>query len=63
MYLGFTSILFGLSVLLGSIVAFLSPFALIIILEKRFIVYEEKNLEEAFGKEYFDYKKRVRRWL
>ena len=63
MYLGFTSILFGLSVLLGSIVAFLSPFALIIILEKRFIVYEEKNLEEAFGKEYLDYKKRARRWL
>jgi len=63
MYLGFTSILFGLAILLGSIIAFLSPFLLIIILERKFIVYEEKNLEEAFGEEYLDYKKRVRRWL
>jgi protein-S-isoprenylcysteine O-methyltransferase Ste14 len=63
MYLGFTSILFGLAILLGSIIAFLMPFALIIILERKFIVFEEKNLEEVFGKEYLDYKKRVRKWL
>jgi len=62
-YLGFTLVLFGLSVLLGSITAFLSPFLMIIIFEKKFIPFEEKNLEGAFGKEYLNYKKRVRKWL
>jgi len=62
-YLGFTFILFGLSVLLGSITAFLSPFLLVIILERKFIVYEEKNLEETFGDDYIKYKNKVRRWL
>jgi len=62
-YLGFIFILFGLSILLGSITAFLLPFILVIIFERKFIIYEEKNLEEEFEKEYFDYKKRVRKWL
>ena len=63
MYLGFTSVLFGLAVLLGSIIAFLPTLLMIIILERKFIVYEEKNLEETFGKEYLNYKKKVRRWF
>jgi protein-S-isoprenylcysteine O-methyltransferase Ste14 len=32
-------------------------------MEVMFIPFEEKNLEQAFGKEYHDYKKKVRRWI
>jgi len=63
MYLGFVSILFGLAVLLGSITVFLSPLAMIAILERKFIVYEEKNLEGLFGEDYIRYKNKARRWL
>jgi protein-S-isoprenylcysteine O-methyltransferase Ste14 len=32
-------------------------------MEALFISTEEENLEKAFGKEYRDYKRRVRRWV
>ena len=63
MYLGFVLLLLGLAILLGSIVALIAPAAMFITLEKIFIPTEEKNLLGAFGKEYLDYKKKVRRWL
>jgi protein-S-isoprenylcysteine O-methyltransferase Ste14 len=28
-----------------------------------FVLYEEPNLEKRFGKDYRDYKKKVRRWI
>ncbi|NMB57462.1 isoprenylcysteine carboxylmethyltransferase family protein [Candidatus Beckwithbacteria bacterium] len=62
-YLGFVSILFGLALLLGTVTSFFAPILMFITLEKKFIPQEEKNLEEVFGKEYLDYKNRVKRWL
>jgi len=63
MYLGFVLILFGLAVFLGSLTGFLPIIAMFFILEKLFIPYEEKNLEDKFGKKYKEYKKLVKRWL
>lgn len=63
MYLGFVALLLGAAVLLGSLAAFLGPIAMIIAMETLFIPHEERSLEETFGKEYLDYKQRVRRWL
>jgi len=63
MYLGFVSVLLGLAILLGSVVSFLSPIAMFVTLQMRFIPYEEKNMEAVFGAEYAAYKNRVRRWL
>lgn len=63
MYLGFVLMMTGVAVLLGSVVAFLAPMAMLITLEAIFIPYEEETLEEIFGQKYSDYKKRVRRWL
>jgi len=63
MYLGFVLLITGVAVLLGSVVAFLAPMAMLMTLEIIFIPYEEKTLEEIFGQKYSDYKKRVRRWL
>ena len=62
-YLGFTSISFGFSIILGGLTAFLPPIVLVFILEREFIIHEEKKLEGIFGRTYLEYKKRVRRWL
>jgi len=63
MYLGFILILIGVATLLGSLSAFVTPILMFIILEIKFIPMEEKNLEKAFGKEYFKYKHKVRKWI
>lgn len=62
-YLGFTSLLLGIAVCLGSF----SPFLLVInffcMSNFWYIPIEEKNMELAFGEEYNNYKKTVRRWI
>ncbi len=62
-YLGAVVALFGIFVVLGSLspLAVIPPFVYII--QTRFIVVEERMLEEAFGEAYRDYKTRVRRWI
>jgi protein-S-isoprenylcysteine O-methyltransferase Ste14 len=63
MYLGMTAILFGVSVILGSLTALLMPVVFIISMESVFIRFEEKSMEKEFGNRYLDYKKKVRRWI
>jgi protein-S-isoprenylcysteine O-methyltransferase Ste14 len=63
MYLGMTFILLGEALLLGSLITFIFPVLFIILSEILYIPYEEKNLEQVFGEEYREYKKRVRRWI
>lgn len=62
-YLGFTLILLGVSTIHGTIVSFIFPLLFALIMEFKFIRMEERKLEKAFGKQYLDYKKRVRKWL
>ena len=63
MYLGMAGILLGAAVYMGSITPFVVIPAFMALITERFIVPEEAKLEEAFGREYLDYKARVRRWL
>jgi protein-S-isoprenylcysteine O-methyltransferase Ste14 len=63
MYLGMVAILLGESILLGSLITLVSPIVFAAIMEVMFIPAEEENMESAFGKEYLDYKKKVRRWI
>ena len=63
MYLGMMSILLGAAVLMMSLVAFLFPILFIILMEIIFIPTEEKNLKAVFGKPYFNYRQKVRRWI
>ena len=63
MYLGMTAILLGVAIIHGTLITFIFPILFIIITEILFIPYEEKGLADSFGKEYLEYKKRVRRWL
>jgi protein-S-isoprenylcysteine O-methyltransferase Ste14 len=62
-YLGGVIIILGISVLMGSIIAFLAPIITFLIVEFYFIPIEEKKLEESFGNKYLEYKNQVRRWI
>jgi protein-S-isoprenylcysteine O-methyltransferase Ste14 len=62
-YLGMIIALIGEAVFLGSLITFIIPIIFAILITKINIPFEEKNLEKAFGKNYFNYKKQVRRWL
>jgi protein-S-isoprenylcysteine O-methyltransferase Ste14 len=63
MYLGFVLILIGIAILMGS----LTPYPVIpvfaAVIDRVFIVNEEKMLHTAFGENWLDYKNKVRRWI
>jgi len=63
MYLGMIMILFGESILLGSLVTFVIPIVFFLFIELFFIPLEEKNLLYCFKDDYLSYKKKVRRWI
>ena len=63
MYLGVTTVLAGVAIYLGDLLAFLSPIVFFMFVSLRFIPREEKLMEKLFGKKYLDYKKKVRRWV
>jgi len=63
MYLGMVLGLFGVAMLLGSLVSFLPIPVFAAIIHFQFIVNEERFMEELFGDEYLAYKLKVRRWI
>lgn len=63
MYLGMVSMLCGVALLLGSVIAFLAPLAFFITINNAFIPFEEQNMERIFSDQYELYRERVRRWL
>jgi len=63
MYLGMAGMLLGAGVFMGSISPFIVIPAFMALITERFILPEEAKMEAAFGREYLDYKARVRRWL
>jgi protein-S-isoprenylcysteine O-methyltransferase Ste14 len=63
MYLGGIFLGFGLAIFLGSLVSFIFPTIFFLLLQFLFIPQEEDQLKTIFGKEYLDYKKRVRKWI
>lgn len=62
-YLGGLMLMFGLAILLGSLIAFIFPILLFLVLNKFYISVEEEKLERIFGHAYINYKNRVRRWI
>ena len=63
MYLGMLLALVGLFILLGSITPLLAIPIFIWVMTKKFVLIEEKALEEKFGEDYLKYKDKVRRWI
>jgi len=63
MYVGLIIFLIAASVLLNNLWILIFTPVFIFIMRKGVIEREELYLEEKFGSEYTDYKKRVRRWI
>jgi protein-S-isoprenylcysteine O-methyltransferase Ste14 len=63
MYLGLALVLAGVGVLQGSLGALLPLPVFIAVMHFRFILGEERFLEDIFGEEYRAYRARVRRWI
>lgn len=63
MYLGVSTALFGAALYFGNILSFLSPIIFFLVMNYYFVPFEEKLLEDLFGKKYLAYKKQVRRWF
>jgi len=63
MYLGMLAFLLGISMLTGAISTIIPVIVFFIIIHLFYILPEEKMLKEKFGKDYLDFKAKVRRWL
>jgi len=63
MYLGMLIMLLGFAVYLGQLTPFLVVPAFYFVITEMQIKPEEEMLEQKFGKEYLDYKSKVRRWF
>ncbi|MFG1691430.1 methyltransferase family protein [Gemmatimonadota bacterium] len=63
LYLGGVTVLGGIALFLGTLVTFVFPFALLLILDRFHIPFEERILEAEFGEEFREYRRRVRRWI
>jgi protein-S-isoprenylcysteine O-methyltransferase Ste14 len=63
MYLGMVLLLLGVAIVHGTLISFVFPVVFGILMELLFIPFEETNLERVFGKQYVEYKRRVRRWI
>ena len=62
-YLGFGLIIAGLGILLNNLWMVIMVLPVWIAIHKLAVIPEEKYLEEKFGEEYLEYKKKVRRWI
>lgn len=63
MYLGFTGVLAGTALLLGSLPGLLIAVGFIAIADFWYVRFEEGIMSETFGDSYAAYRKNTRRWL
>ena len=63
MYLGFTSILTGIALLLRTLTPFIVVILFAIFMDQKYIKVEEQNMAKKFGQAWNDYKKKVKRWI
>jgi protein-S-isoprenylcysteine O-methyltransferase Ste14 len=63
MYLGMVLMMSGLSLYIGTLPFYLSAIGYFAIMNFFFCPYEENKLANAFGREFTQYRTRVRRWL
>jgi len=63
MYLGMLSILFGIAIILGSVITFISPVIFFVIMNQKFIRTEEESMIKEFGEKYYNYQKETKKWI
>lgn len=62
-YLGMTTMLIGVALVLRSVLVLPLPFFFAQIIQEKYIRFEEAALESRFGEAYRQYKDSVRRWM
>lgn len=62
-YLGGLILMIGIAITLGSLITFIFPIALFLILNNVYIPREESILEKSFFEQYRAYLNKVRRWV
>jgi protein-S-isoprenylcysteine O-methyltransferase Ste14 len=63
MYIGMILMLLGIAIYLGSLTPFFVIPMFAFLINKKFITVEEQMLEKRFGKNWSEYKAKVRRWI
>ena len=63
MYLGIVLMLIGAAAIVGTPPFYFMAAAYFAVINWGFCPYEEAKLEDSFGQEYLNYKRKVRRWL
>jgi protein-S-isoprenylcysteine O-methyltransferase Ste14 len=63
MYLGMLTMLFGVAVFVGTLPFFAATIVYLFLIDRCFCRFEEDKLIAAFGRDYGDYRARVRRWI
>ncbi len=63
MYVGFIGMLLGVAVLAGTLLPLLVVAMMFVLFTVRFVLPEERHMEEQFGEQYRSYRARVRRWV
>lgn len=63
MYLGLTTILLGIGLLVGTVPFLLVPAVFLLTMNLGYVPGEERTLETTFGEPYREYRQRVRRWI
>jgi protein-S-isoprenylcysteine O-methyltransferase Ste14 len=63
MYLALTLLLVGVAIRLGTLTPFVVVPTFMLVIQRRFVVSEERRLAELFGPAFDEYRRRVRRWL
>jgi protein-S-isoprenylcysteine O-methyltransferase Ste14 len=63
MYVGLTALLAGWAVFLAVPLTAIGPIAFALFMHRFQILPEERVMAAKFGREYLDYKQRVRRWI
>jgi protein-S-isoprenylcysteine O-methyltransferase Ste14 len=63
MYIGMIVLLLGIGITFTNILSVTTTFVFILLIHFISIPTEEKMMEDLFGQEYLEYKKKVRRWI
>lgn len=63
MYLGMFMILIGVALMMGSVSPLLPVWLFMLVIRYNFVAGEERFLEDTFGRDYLEFKNKVRRWL
>lgn len=63
MYLGILLMLLGVAIGVGGLPFYLAALLFFLVIDFTFCPYEERKLEESFGRRFITYCKVVRRWL